>query len=129
LRRTGALQFFAAQAMEDCGSSHYRGRELSRIGHEVRLIPPAYVKPFVSDRKTLQRTQKRSARHRSGRRCALCRSKAKRPKLLSGRDLPVRQRTQIINALHGHLSEFGLVVASRCGLATLRRTGNQQIRD
>jgi transposase len=56
LRRTGVLQFFASQApcrvaMEACASSHYWGRELSRIGHEVRLIPPAYVKPFVKRQK------------------------------------------------------------------------------
>ena len=37
--------------MEACASSHYWGRELSRIGHEVRLIPPAYVKPFVKRQK------------------------------------------------------------------------------
>ena len=57
LRRTAVLQFFAAQApcrvaMEACASSHYWGRELSRIGHEVRLIPPAYVKPFVKRQKS-----------------------------------------------------------------------------
>ena len=57
LRRIGVLQFFAAQApcrvaMEACASSHYWGRELSRIGHEVRLIPPAYVKPFVKRQKS-----------------------------------------------------------------------------
>ena len=56
LRRTGVLQFFASQAfcriaMEACASSHYWGRELSRIGHEVRLIPAAYVKPFVKRQK------------------------------------------------------------------------------
>jgi transposase len=56
LRRAGVLQFFASQApcrvaMEACASSHYWGRELSRLGHEVRLIPPAYVKPFVKRQK------------------------------------------------------------------------------
>jgi transposase len=57
LRRTTVLQFFATQArcrvaMEAYASSHYWGRELSRIGHEVRLIPPAYVKPFVKRQKS-----------------------------------------------------------------------------
>ena len=56
LRRTSVLQFFAAQApcrvaMEACASSHYWGRELSRLGHEVLLIPPSYVKPFVKRQK------------------------------------------------------------------------------
>ena len=56
LRRTAVLQFFAAQApcrvaMEACASSHYWGRELSRLGHEVLLIPPSYVKPFVKRQK------------------------------------------------------------------------------
>lgn len=34
-------------AMEACGGAHFWGWELSRLGHEIRLIPPAYVKPFV----------------------------------------------------------------------------------
>ena len=50
------LEFFAAQprclvAMEACGSSHHWARELARMGHEVRRIPPAYVKPFVKRQK------------------------------------------------------------------------------
>jgi transposase len=52
LRRAQVLAFFAAQppcivAMEACGGAHHWGREISRLGHAVRLIPPAYVKPFV----------------------------------------------------------------------------------
>lgn len=37
--------------MEACGSAHHRAREITRLGHAVRLIPPAYVKPFVKRRK------------------------------------------------------------------------------
>jgi transposase len=56
LRRHQVLTFFAAQppctvAMEACGSSHHWAREIGRLGHTVRLIPPAYVKPFVKRQK------------------------------------------------------------------------------
>ena len=52
LRRSELLRFLGALepcvvAMEACGSAHYWGREIARLGHEVRLIAPAYVKPFV----------------------------------------------------------------------------------
>jgi transposase len=56
LTRAKLLGFFAAQAscvvaMEACAGSHYRGRKISNLGHTVRLIPPAYVKPFVKRQK------------------------------------------------------------------------------
>jgi len=120
LRRHQVLTFFAGQppctvAMEACGSSHYWAREIGQLGHAVRLIPPAYVKPFV-------KRQKNDAADAE----AICEA-AQRPTMrfvapkseqtqatalvFRARDLLVRQRTQIINALRGHLAEFGLVVA------------------
>src|SRR5215203_4525093 len=56
LRRIQVLSFFAALppctvAMEACGGSHHWAREMTRLGHTVRLIPPAYVKPFVKRQK------------------------------------------------------------------------------
>ena len=56
LRRHQVLAFFAqlpscVGAMEACGSAHFWGREIGKLGHEVRLIPPAYVKPFAKRQK------------------------------------------------------------------------------
>ena len=79
LVRAKVLEFFAAQppcvvAMEACAGAHHWGREIGALGHTVRLIPPAYVKPFVKrQRRTTRRTPKRSARRRSARACASCR--------------------------------------------------------
>jgi transposase len=59
LRRGQMLPFFARLpsclvGMEACGTSHYWARELIKLGHEVRLMPPAYVKPYVKRSKTSQ---------------------------------------------------------------------------
>jgi transposase len=120
LRRAQVLSFFSAQppctvALEACGSAHHWARQIGRLGHHVRLIPPAYVKPFV-------KRQKNDAADAA----AICEA-AQRPTMrfvavksaeqqasavvFRTRDLLVRQRTQIINALRGHLAEFGIVVA------------------
>jgi transposase len=118
LTRAKLLGFFAAQApcivaMEACAGSHYWAREISKLGHTVRLIPPAYVKPFV-------KRQKNDAADAE----AICEA-AQRPSMrfvpikdegqqangvvFRARDLLVHQRTQCINALRGHLFEYGYV--------------------
>jgi transposase len=107
LRRHQVLTFFADQppctvAMEACGSAHHWAREITKLGHRVRLIPPAYGKPFV-------KRQKSDAADAE----AICEA-AQRPTMpfvapkseqaqaaalmFRARDLLVRQRTQIINA-------------------------------
>jgi transposase len=119
LRRRQVLAFFSSQpsctvAMEACGSAHHWAREIGRLGHAVRLIPPAYVKPFVKCRKNDAADAEAicEAAQRPTIRFVAPKSEHKQAALVfRARDLLVRQRTQIINALRGHLAEFGLVVA------------------
>lgn len=74
LQRNKVLEFFAKQspctvAMEACGGAHYWAREIGKLGHTVRLIPPKYVKPFVKRQKNDAADAELSARRRSVRRC------------------------------------------------------------
>jgi transposase len=120
LRRAQVLEFFAAQppcvvAMEACGGAHYWGRELGRFGHTVRLIPPAYVKPFVKRHKNDAADAEaicEAAQRPTMRFVAVKSAEAQAAAIVfRTRDLLVRQRTQVINALRGHSGEFGVVVA------------------
>jgi transposase len=120
LRRAQVLALFAAQppcivAMEACGGAHHWGREISRLGHAVRLIPPAYVKPFVKRQKNEAADAEAicEAAQRPTMRFVKVKSEAEQAEALvfRTRDLLVQQRTQVINAVRGHLSEFGIVVA------------------
>jgi transposase len=120
LRRHQVLTFFAGQppctvAMEACGSAHHWAREISKLGHVIRLIPPAYVKPFVKRQKNDAADAEaicEAAQHPTMR-FVMPKSEQTQAAALvfRARDLLVKQRTQIINALRGHLAEFGLVVA------------------
>jgi transposase len=120
LRRGQVLEFLARQppctvAMEACASAHHWGREISKLGHAVRLIAPAYVKPFVKRQKNDAADAEAicEAAQRPTMRFVAVKSKAAQAAAIvfRTRDLLVRQRTQIINALRGHLAEYGIVVA------------------
>ena len=118
LIRAKLLGFLGSQprcvvAMEACASAHYWGREVLKLGHEVRLIPPIYVKPFVKRQKndTTDAEAICEAAQRPTMSFVAVKSKVQQARgmLFRTRDLLVRQRTQTINALRGHLAEFGIV--------------------
>jgi transposase len=118
VNRSGVLAFFARQprctvALEACAGAHHWGRELQRLGHEVRLIPPAYVKPFVKRQKNDAADAEAicEAAQRPSMRFVAVKSEEQQASAMvfRGRDLLVGQRTQIINALRGHMVEHGWV--------------------
>jgi transposase len=118
LIRTKLLAFFAAQppcvvAMEACSGAHHWAREIGRLGHTVRLIPPAYVKPYVKRQKNDAADAEAicEAAQRANMRFVPVKSEAQQANgvVFRARDLLVRQRTQCINAMRGHLSEYGYV--------------------
>jgi len=120
LRRGQVLAFFAGISpclvgIEACASAHYWGRELASLGHEVRLMPPAYVKAYVKRGKTDAADAEAIAEAvtRPTMRFVAIKTKAQQAVLMlhKTRDLLVRQRTMLINALRGHLGEFGIVTA------------------
>ena len=123
LSRAQLLPFLAAQppctvAMEACATAHHWGREIGRLGHAVRLIPPAYVKPFVKRQKNDVADAKAitEAASRPTMRFVAVKTEAQqaRAMMFRARDLLVRQRTQLSNALRGHLAEYGVVAAQVC---------------
>jgi transposase len=99
--------------MEACGSAHYWARELMAMGHEVALIPPAYVKPYVKRGKTdaADAATICEAMSRPDMRFAPVKSAQQQAELMlhKTRELLVKQRTMAVNALRGHLSEFGVI--------------------
>jgi len=124
LRRADFEAFFAKQAacevvLEACGASHHWGRRLMALGHRVRLLPPQYVKPFVKRGKNdrLDAAAICIAAGQLDTRDVPVKSAEQQAALmvLRVRELLVRQRTQLVNALRGHAAEFGLVTAK--GLA------------
>ena len=119
LRRGQVLTFFAGLlpcliGLEACASAHYWARALQTLGHEVRLIPPQYVKPFVKTNKNDASDAEAicEALMRPTMRFAAVKSAEQQSVLMlhRARELLVRQRTMLINALRGHCGEFGLVV-------------------
>jgi len=129
LTRAKVLSFFerlppCLVGLEACATAHYWGRELRKLGHDVRLMPPSYVKPYV-------KRQKNDAADAE----AICEAvtrpsmhfvEIKSPEQQSimslhrVRQMLMRQRTQVSNAIRGHLGEFGRVAPiGRNGLAQL----------
>jgi transposase len=120
LARAQLLPFLASQpacivAMEACGTAHHWGREAEKLGHEVRLMAPMYVKPYVKRQKNDAADAEAivEAATQPTMRFVALRSEASQAgaMVFRTRDLLVRQRTQTINALRGNLAEFGLVAA------------------
>ncbi len=101
-------------AMEACGTAHYWGRELSRHGHDVRLIAPIYVKPFVKRQKNdaadAEAVAEAALRPTMRSVAVKTADQQARAMLFRTRDLLVGQRTQLVNALRGHLAEHGIIV-------------------
>src|ERR1700686_2459573 len=118
LKRRYVLAFFqrlppCLVGIEACASSHHWSRELQALGHTVRLMPPAYVKPYVKRQKNDMADAE-----------AICEAvtranmrfvPTKTPEQQSGlvlhraRHLFIRQQTSVINAIRAHLAEFGIV--------------------
>ena len=128
LRRDKVMAFFASQprctvAMEACAGAHYWARSLQDLGHEVRLVPPVYVKPFVKRQKNDAADAEAiaEAASRPTMRFVAVKSEAKQAQGMAfrTRDLMVRQRTQTINALRGNLAEFGVIAPK--GVANVER--------
>ncbi len=100
-------------AMEACGSAHHWGRLIAGFGHEVRLVPPVYAKQYVKRHKndTTDAEAIAEAASRPTMRFVEVKSQTQQSQAMAyrSRDMLVRQRTQLINALRGHLTEFGVV--------------------
>jgi transposase len=120
LRRGQMLTFFAGLSpcligMEACATAHYWARELRALGHEVRLMPPQYVKAYLKRNKNDAADAEAicEAVRRPTMRFVPVKMKEQQSALLMhrGRELLVRQRTMLVNALRGHLAEFGLIAA------------------
>jgi transposase len=113
----------AVVVMEACGSASYWARELIRLGHEVRLIAPQYVRPFVKRQKNdaadaeaivvaAQRPEMRFVEPKTE-------DQQARAALFRARERLVHQRTELVNALRGLLYEFGHVIPQ--GIGQLKR--------
>jgi len=117
LRRSQVLPFFTRVppcliGIEACGTSHHWARELTKLGHEVCIMPPAYVKPYVKRSKNdavdaeaiceavTRPTMRFVAMKSTDQQAALS--------LHRVRDLLVKQRTQLVNMIRGLLAEFGI---------------------
>jgi transposase len=120
LRRGQVMAFFEALApcligMEACATAHHWARELTKLGHEVRLMPAKDVKAYVKRNKNDAADAEAicEAVRRPTMRFVQVKSAEQQGQLMQHRtrDLLMRQRTQLINALRAHLAELGIVAA------------------
>ena len=120
MRRAEMEAFFAKLppthvALKACGGSHHWARRLAAMGHTVQLIPPQYVKPFVrrgkNDRNDAEAISEAAARPDMPSVPVRSAEQQAEAIVLSARELLVRQRTQLVNAVRGHAAEFGIVAA------------------
>jgi transposase len=119
LRRSQIRRFFeeldpCLVGIEACGTSHYWAREITKLGHEVRLMPPAYVKPYVKRGKTDAGDAEAicEAVRRPTMRFVAIKSPEQQAALAlhRTRDLFVKQRTQLVNMIRSLLAEFGIEI-------------------
>ena len=120
LRRRQVLEFFKALpaclvGMEACARAHYWARELTKLGHRVRLMPARDVKAYVKRNKNDAADAEAicEAARRPTVRFVQIKSTEQQGRLMlhRARDLLMRQRTQVINAMRAHLAELGIVAA------------------
>jgi transposase len=120
VRRAQVLKFFATVppclvGMEACGSAHHWAREIRAQGHQVQLIPPQYVRPFLKTNKhdAADAEAIAEAVMRPTMRFAPIKSADQQAVLMlhRSRELLVKQRTMLINAVRGHCSELGITTS------------------
>jgi transposase len=120
LRRAAVLDFLGKLkpcliGMEACATSHHWAREIAALGHEVRLIPPAYVKPYVKRQKNDAADAEAicEAATRPNMRFVPVKTEEQQSVLVlhRSRDLLMRQRTMVLNAIRAHFAEFGIIAA------------------
>ena len=118
VKRRYVLAFFqklppCLVGIEACASSHYWSRELQALGHTVRLMPPAYVKPYVKRHKNDSTDAEAICEAVTGPNMRFVATKAPEQQscltLHRTRHLFIRQQTSVINAIRAHLAEFGIV--------------------
>jgi len=120
LRRNDLMEFFKGLppclvGTEACGTAHHWARTIATLGHTVKLMPPAYVKPYVKRGKTDAADAEAicEAVSRPTMRFVAVKTPDQQAALMlhKTRDLLVRQRTMLTNSLRGHLAEFGVKAA------------------